>query len=141
MEQRLSLVTLGVADLARAARFYQDLGWRRGNNHAEVAFFQLGGMIFGLFGRKALAADAGLPDEPASRFGGIVLAYNARSRAEVDGVLAEAAAAGATITKPAEDTFWGGYSGCFADPDGHLWEIAWNPDWTIEPDGSVKLGG
>lgn len=140
MEQRLSLVTLGVADLARAARFYQDLGWRRGNNHAEVAFFQLGGMIFGLFGRKALAADAGLPDEPANGFGGIVLAYNARSRAEVDGVLAEAAAAGATITKPAEDTFWGGYSGCFADPDGHLWEIAWNPDWTIEPDGSVKLG-
>lgn len=141
MEQRLSLVTLGVADLGRAARFYQDLGWRRGNNHAEVAFFQLGGMIFGLFGRKALAADAGLPDEPANGFGGIVLAYNARSRAEVDGVLAEAAAAGATITKPAENTFWGGYSGCFADPDGHLWEIAWNPDWTIEPDGSVKLGG
>jgi catechol 2,3-dioxygenase-like lactoylglutathione lyase family enzyme len=140
MEQRLSLVTLGVADLARATRFYQDLGWQRGNDHAEVVFFQLRGMIFALFGRAALAADAGLADAQGSGFGGIVLAYNARTRAEVDAVLAEAAAAGATITKPAADAFWGGYTGCFADPDGHLWEVAWNPAWTIRSDGAITLG-
>ena len=141
MEQRLSLVTLGVADLERARRFYEDgLGWRRDNAHAEVVFFQIGGAILGLFSRKELAADARLADE-GSGFGGIALAYNARSREEVDAVLAEAAAAGATILKPAEDAFWGGYSGYFADPDGHPWEVAWNPDWTILEDGSVKLGG
>ena len=141
MEQRLSLVTLGVADLERARRFYEDgLGWRRGNAHAQVVFFQIGGAILGLFARKELAADARLPDE-GSGFGGIALAYNARSREEVDAVLAEAAAAGATILKPAEDAFWGGYSGYFADPDGHPWEVAWNPEWTILEDGSVKLGG
>jgi uncharacterized protein len=141
MEQRLSLVTLGVADLERARRFYEDgLGWRRGNAHAEVVFFQIGGAILALFSRKALAADGRLPAE-GSGFGGIVLAYNARSREEVDAVLAEATAAGATILKPAEDAFWGGYSGYFADPDGHPWEVAWNPEWTILEDGSVKLRG
>lgn len=141
MEQRLSLVTLGVADLERARRFYEDgLGWRRGNAHAEVVFFQIGGAILGLFSRKELAAEARLPDEGGG-FGGIALAYNARSREEVDAVLAEAAAAGATILKPAEDAFWGGYSGYFADPDGHPWEVAWNPGWTILEDGSVRLGG
>jgi hypothetical protein len=141
MEQRLSLVTLGVADLERARRFYEDgLGWRRGNAHAEVVFFQLGGMVLALFARPALAADAGLEAE-GSGFGGIVLAYNARSRAEVDAVLAEAAAAGARILKPAQDAFWGGYTGCFADLDGHPWEVAWNPEWTILEDGSVRLGG
>jgi len=117
MEQRLSLVTLGVADLERARRFYEDgLGWRRGNDHPEVAFYQIGGAVLALFGRDALAADA-----------------------RVAAVLAEAEAAGATILKPAEDAFWGGYSGYFADPDGHLWEIAWNPDWTLTEDGSVRL--
>ena len=90
-------------------------------------------------GARALAADAGLPEE-GSGFRAIALAYNARSRAEVDAVLAEAAAAGATIPKPAEDAFWGGYSGYFADPDGHLWEVAWNPEWTVLADGSVRLG-
>jgi hypothetical protein len=139
MEQRLSLVTLGVADLDRARRFYEDgLGWRRGNDHAEVVFFQAGGMILGLFSRRALAEDAGLPDDGRG-FGGIALAYNARTRAEVDAVLAEAAAAGAKILKPAHDAFWGGYSGYFADPDGHVWEVAWNPEWTIAADGSVSL--
>ena len=139
MEQRLSLVTLGVADLERSRRFYEDgLGWRRGNAHAEVVFFQLGGAILGLFSRDALAADARLPSA-GSGFGGITLAYNARTRAEVDAVLAEAAAAGAEILKPAEDTFWGGYAGYFADPDGHPWEVAWNPDWTIADDGSIRL--
>jgi uncharacterized protein len=141
MEQRLSLVTLGVADLERSRRFYEDgLGWRRGNAHAEVVFFQLGGLVLALFARSALAADAGL-QAAGSGFGGIALAYNARSRAEVDAVLGEARAAGATILKPAQDAFWGGYSGYFADPDGHPWEVAWNPDWTILDDGSVRLGG
>jgi catechol 2,3-dioxygenase-like lactoylglutathione lyase family enzyme len=140
MEQRLSLVTLGVADLERARRFYEEgLGWRCGNNHPEVVFYQLGGMVLALWGRDALAQDADLPG-PGSGFGGIALAYNARTREEVDAVLAEAAAAGATILKPAEDAPWGGYSGYFADPDGHPWEVAWNPDWTIAADGSVSLG-
>ena len=140
MEQRLSLVTLGVADLERARRFYEDgLGWRRGNNHPEVVFFQIGGAVLALWRRDALAKDAGLPDA-GSGFGGITLAYNARTREEVDAVLAEAEAAGANILKPAEDAFWGGYSGYFADPDGHVWEVAWNPEWTIADDGSVRLG-
>ncbi|MCE3250761.1 MAG: putative Glyoxalase/bleomycin resistance protein/dioxygenase [Geminicoccaceae bacterium] len=140
MEQRLSLVTLGVADLEQSRHFYEDgLGWRRGNAHAEVVFFQLGGAVLALFARSALAADAGLP-AAGSGFGGIALAYNARSREEVDAVLAEAKAAGATILKPAQDAFWGGYSGYFADPDGHPWEVAWNPDWTLAEDGSISLG-
>jgi catechol 2,3-dioxygenase-like lactoylglutathione lyase family enzyme len=139
MEQRLSLVTLGVADLERARRFYEDgLGWRRGNNHPEVVFFQIGGAVLALWRRDALAQDAGLPDA-GSGFGGITLAYNARTREEVDAVLAEAEAAGANILKPAEDAFWGGYSGYFADPDGHVWEVAWNPEWTVAEDGSVRL--
>ena len=140
MEQRLSLVTLGVADLERARRFYEHgLGWRRGNDHPEVVFYQLGGMVLALWGRDALAKDARLP-EVGSGFGGIALAYNARTREEVDAVLAEAEAAGAKILKPAEDAVWGGDSGYFADPDGHLWEIAWNPEWTLAEDGSVRLG-
>jgi uncharacterized protein len=138
MEQRLSLVTLGVADLERSLRFYESLGWRRGNQHAEVVFFQLGGAILALWAREALAADAGMAPE-GSGFTGIALAYNTRSREEVDAVLAEAKAAGATIPKPAEEAFWGGYTGYFADPDGHLWEVAWNPGWTIGEDGGVTL--
>jgi uncharacterized protein len=142
MEQRLSVVTLGVADLEAARRFYEDgLGWQRGNRHAEVVFFQLPGMVLALFSRASLAADAGLPPEaaPASGFGGITLAYNARSREEVDAVMAEAAAAGARILKPAQQAFWGGYSGYFADPDGHPWEIAWNPEWELDGAGRVSL--
>jgi uncharacterized protein len=139
MEQRLSLVTLGVTDVGRARRFYEDgLGWRRGNDHPDVVFFQLGGMVLALWGREALAEDARLPGA-GSGFGGIALAYNTRSREEVDEVLKEAEAAGATILKPAEDTVWGGYSGYFADPDGHLWEVAWNPGWTLAADGSISL--
>lgn len=139
MEQRLSLVTLGVADLARARRFYEEgLGWRRGNDSDEVVFYQLGGIVLALWARRDLAADAQLAD--GGGFGGMALAYNTRSRGEVDAVLAEAAAAGGTVLKPAQETFWGGYAGYFADPDGHPWEVAWNPDWTVEADGSVKLG-
>jgi hypothetical protein len=139
MEQRLSLVTLGVADLNRARRFYEDgLGWVKNNAEAEVAFYQAGGMIVALWSRKDLAADAKTAPE-GSGFRGIALAYNARSRAEVDAVLAEAARAGAAIPKVAEETPWGGYAGYFADPDGHLWEVAHNPIWTIAEDGSVTL--
>lgn len=141
MEQRLSLITLGVADLERSRRFYEEgLGWRRGNDHPEVVFFQLGGLILALWGREALAADGNLRSEPTG-FGGIALAYNTRTREEVDRIMGEAEAAGATILKPAQDTSWGGYAGYFADPDGHPWEVAWNPAWTIEADGSVRLGG
>jgi catechol 2,3-dioxygenase-like lactoylglutathione lyase family enzyme len=139
MEQRLSLVTLGVADLDRARRFYETLGWRRSNKEAEVVFFQAGGMVLALWSRDSLAEDARVP-AAGSGFRGIALAYNTRSRAEVDAVLAEAKAAGGQILKPAEDAFWGGYTGYFADPDGHLWEVAWNPDWTITEDGGTRLG-
>jgi len=139
MEQRLSLVTLGVADLDLSLRFYEALGWKRGNENPSVVFFQLNGMILGLWSRSALAEDAGLaPNERG--FGGITLAYNARSKKDVDAVLAEAEHAGARILKPAKDTFWGGYSGYFADPDGHPWEVAWNPGWAITSEGDVKLG-
>jgi predicted lactoylglutathione lyase len=139
MEQRLSLVTLGVADLERSRRFYEALGWRRTGDQAEVVFFQAGGMVLGLWSRDSLAEDARVP-AAGSGFRGIALAYNTRSREEVDLVLDEAKAAGATIPKPAEEAFWGGYAGYFADSDGHLWEVAWNPHWTIAEDGSVRLG-
>jgi catechol 2,3-dioxygenase-like lactoylglutathione lyase family enzyme len=138
MEQRLSVVTLGVRDLERARRFYEALGWRRRNTHAEVVFFQTGGMVVALFGREALAADAAVA-EAGSGFSGVVLAYNTRTREEVDAVLAEAEAAGGSVRKLGQNAFWGGYTGCFADPDGHLWEVAWNPEWTLLEDGSVQL--
>jgi predicted lactoylglutathione lyase len=139
MEQRLSLVTLGVADLNRSRRFYEALGWRRHGAHAEVVFFQAGGMVLALWSRQALAADAKVPAE-GSGFRGIALAYNTRTREEVDAVLDEAKAAGAAIPKPAEKASWGGYTGYFADPDGHLWEVAWNPEWKMAADGSIRLG-
>ena len=138
MEPRISLITLGVADMARARRFYEALGWHASGPGEGVTFFQAGGMILSLYGRAELAADAHLPD-PGSGFGGIALAQNVRERADVDRVLEEARAAGGTILKPAEEVFWGGYSGYFADPDGHPWEIAWNPGFTIQEDGSVRL--
>jgi len=144
MEQRLSLVTLGVRDLAQARKFYeQGLGWTRsGGVEGEVAFYQLGGMILGLWGRDELAGDARLklaPVTPGESFGGLALAYNTRNEAAVDAVLREAAAAGGTILKPGEKTVWGGYAGYFADPDGHPWEVAHNPFWTLREDGSVSM--
>jgi catechol 2,3-dioxygenase-like lactoylglutathione lyase family enzyme len=138
MEQRLSLVTLGVNDLQRSLRFYEALGWTRGNKDAEVVFFQLNDMILALWPRESLAADAGI-DADGSGFSGIALAYNTRSREEVDGVLAEAKTAGGRLVKSAHDTFWGGYSGYFSDPDGHLWEVAHNPFWEVTASGGVKL--
>ncbi len=139
MEQRLSLVTLGVADLEQSQRFYEALGWKRGNENPAVAFFQLNGLILALWSRSALAEDARLALNERG-FGGIALAYNARSKKDVDAVLAEAQRAGARILKPAKDTHWGGYSGYFADPDGHPWEVAWNPGWKISKKGEMTLG-
>jgi catechol 2,3-dioxygenase-like lactoylglutathione lyase family enzyme len=139
MEQRLSLVTLGVADLARSARFYEDgLGWRRGTDDEGVVFFQMPGMVLSLYPRAALAEDVGVA-ELAPAPAAMTLAYNARSRDEVDKVMAKAVASGAALVKAAKDAFWGGYSGYFADPDEHLWEVAFNPFWEIDEQGGVKL--
>ncbi len=138
MEHRLSLVTLGVADLARARAFYASLGWRAsGDPDADVAFFQAGGMVLALWSRASLAADSGIEDSPG--WGGVTLAHNVRSAAEVDAVIEEARTAGAEITREPGETFWGGYSGVFTDPDGHPWEVAHNPRWTIGEDGSVTI--
>ncbi|MGE0210412.1 MAG: VOC family protein [Parvibaculaceae bacterium] len=138
MEQRVSLVTLGVRDIEKSRSFYEALGWKRGNTHAEVAFFQAGGMVVALWDRKELAKDAGVSDTGAE-FSGMALAYNTRSREQADQVLAEAERAGGRILKPGTETPWGGYSGYFSDPDGHLWEVAWNPEWFLSDDGRVTL--
>jgi catechol 2,3-dioxygenase-like lactoylglutathione lyase family enzyme len=138
VEQRISLVTLGVADLPRAKAFYEALGWR-GQEVEETVFFQAGGLAVVLWGRAALAADSGVEDTGADGFGGLALAHNVRSRDEVDAVLAEAAAAGATLTRPAAETFYGGYAGCFTDLDGHVWEVAHNPGFALGPDGSLTV--
>jgi catechol 2,3-dioxygenase-like lactoylglutathione lyase family enzyme len=139
MEQRLSLVTLGVADLARARAFYEALGWTTGASPADdVVFFQAGGMIVALWSREQLAEDSVVED--SGGWGGVTLAHNVRSPEEVDAVIAEAEQAGATIVRPGAATFWGGYSGVFLDPDGHPWEVAHNPRWTIAEDGSTRLG-
>ena len=139
MEQRVSLITLGVRDLATARDFYEALGWKSGAAPADdVVFFQAGGMIVALWGREQLAEDTAVQD--SGGWGGVTLAYNTRSPAEVDAVLAEAEAAGATIPRAGAETFWGGYSGVFVDPDGHAWEVAHNPSWTVAADGSVSLG-
>jgi hypothetical protein len=139
MEQRLSLITLGILDLERARNFYEALGWKTGASpDDDVAFFQAGGMIVALWGRAKLAEDSAVTE--GSGWGGITLAYNTRSQKEVDEVIEEARAAGATIGREPAETFWGGYSAVFIDPDGYPWEVAHNPNWTIEEDGSVKLG-
>jgi catechol 2,3-dioxygenase-like lactoylglutathione lyase family enzyme len=140
MEQRLSFVTLGVRDVARSRLFYCDgLGWRQSRaGDANVAFIDAGGVVLALFGRSALAADAGIADD-GSGFSGLALAHNVREKHEVDRVLATAAAAGARLVKPAQDAFWGGYSGYFADPDGFLWEVAWNPFFPLDAAGKVTL--
>jgi uncharacterized protein len=140
MEQRVSLITLGVRDLARARAFYEAIGWR--TNAApddDVVFFQAGGMIVALWGRDQLAEDTGVEDDGAG-WDGITLAYNTRSPEEVDAVVQEVAGAGGIVLRPGAETFWGGYSGSFADPEGHPWEVAHNPHWTLAEDGSVSLG-
>jgi catechol 2,3-dioxygenase-like lactoylglutathione lyase family enzyme len=138
VEQRLSLVTLGVEDVDRARSFYEALGWQSPCEHgSDVAFFQAGGMAFALWSRALLAEDSGVAD--GRGWGGVTLAHNVRSAADVDAVLAEAERAGATIARPGAETFWGGYSGVFVDPEGHPWEVAYNPHWTLEDDGSIRI--
>ena len=139
MEQRVSLITLGVDDIDRASAFYEALGWR-GQRVEDTVFFQAGGQAVVLWGRDDLARDAGMPaDGDRPTFGGIALAQNVRSRDEVDDVLAAAGRAGARITSPASETFYGGYAGYFSDPDGHLWEVAFNPGFPLADDGSLTL--
>lgn len=139
MEQRLSLVTLGVADLELSRTFYRNLGWKEGPGSSdEVVFFQVNGMVVALWDRETLAEDSTVED--TGSWGGVTLAYNTRSQSQVDAILEEAQFAGATIGRQGAETFWGGYSGVFIDPDGHPWEVAHNPGWTIDDDGNVSLG-
>ena len=138
MQQRLSLITLGVGDLQRARRFYEALGWMtRADQGDDVVFFQAGGMVVALWDRAKLAEDSAVAD--SGGWGGVTLAYNTRSSEEVDSVIEEARTAGGTIGREPGETFWGGYSGVFIDPDGHPWEVAHNPRWRIEEDGSLTL--
>src|SRR3954471_14053854 len=142
MDQRMSLITLGVADVSRAQQFYEALGWKMDggvdNEDDHVAFFQAApGFIVALWGRGKLAADSCVED--SGGWGGVTLAYNVSSPEEVDAVIEEARAAGARIGREPAPTFWGGYSGLFADPDGHPWEVAHNPHWTLAPDGSLTI--
>jgi uncharacterized protein len=139
VRQRLSLVTLGVVDLARARAFYEALGWRGvGGTGGDPVFFQAGGMIVALWDRTLLAADTRVEDNGG--WGGITLAHNVGSRQEVDSVTEEARAAGATVAREPADVFWGGYTSMILDPDGHPWEIAHNPGWPLDEDGGVRLG-
>jgi len=139
MEQRVSIITLGVRNLERSKSFYERLGWRRGMTKSEgIAFFQAGRIALALFPREELARDANITDD-GQGFRGFSLAYNTRQREEVDAVIAEAEAAGATVLKSAEEAFWGGYSGYFADPDGFVWEVAWNPFFEIAADGGIRI--
>jgi hypothetical protein len=139
VKQRVSLITLGVADLGRARTFYEALGWRTGAGpEDDVVFFQAGEMVLALWDRARLAEDSGVVD--GGGWGGATLALNLAYPAEVDATIEEARAAGATIPREPAETFWGGYSGVFVDPDGHPWEVAHNPHWTITDDGGVRLG-
>jgi uncharacterized glyoxalase superfamily protein PhnB len=141
MEQRVSLITLGVADVSRAQAFYEGLGWRRDGGADDdtdhIAFFQAGGMIVALWDRAKLAEDSCVDD--SGGWGGVTLAYCVSSREEVRAVIEQARARGATIGREPGETFWGGYDGIFIDPDGHPWEVAHNPSWTLHADGTVSL--
>jgi catechol 2,3-dioxygenase-like lactoylglutathione lyase family enzyme len=139
MEPRISLITLGVADIARARAFYEALGWTASSaSTPEVVFFHGSGPVLALWARAALAEDAEVEDRP-SGFSGVALAYNARSEAEVDEVFAQAVKLGAQAVKIPRKTFWGGYAGYFADPDWHLWEIAFNPSFALDEEGHLTL--
>jgi hypothetical protein len=138
MDQRLSVVTLGVRDLTNARAFYEALGWKTGAGpDDDVVFFQAGGLVFALWDRGLLAEDSTVQD--SGGWGGVTLAYNVRSPQEVDAVIDEARKAGATIGREPAETFWGGYSAVFVDPEGHPWEVAHNPHWAVRDDGSVEL--
>ena len=138
MEPRVSLITLGVADVTRSREFYERLGWV-GQEVQETVFVQAGALALVLWSREKLAADGGIADDGADGFGGIALAHNVRSNEEVDEIVAAAHAAGAIVTKPPDVTFYGGYSGYFTDPDGHAWEIGHNPGFSLAPDGSITI--
>ena len=140
MDQRISLITLGVADLSRAKDFYRALGWRpSADSPDDVAFYQAGGMVLALWDRGKLAEDSVRSD--SGGWGGVTLAYNARSPEDVDALIAEVRKAGGVIGREPAQTFWGGYSAIFIDPDGHPWEVAHNPGWTLRDDGTVSLAG
>jgi len=139
MEPRLTLVTLGVGDVQRARGFYERMGFVAiGPSDGSVAFLPAGSVVLALWGREALAEDAAVEDNRTG-FSGVALAHNVRSEAEVDAVLAEAAAAGGRVVKPAQRAFWGGYTGYFADPDSHLWEVAYNPGFPLDAEGRIQL--
>jgi len=139
MDQRITLITLGVADLGRSRRFYEALGWQRSVKGAEsVAFYQAGGAVLSLYPLKNLAEDVELTAD-GSGFRGMSIAINMRTRGEVDTAINEAKQAGASLIRAAKDVFWGGYVGYFADPDGHMWEIAWNPTFAMTEDGRLVL--
>ena len=137
MEQRISLITLGVAEVAAAKAFYERLGWTVGMYVEDTAFFQVGGLIVSLWSRQKLAEDSAVTD--GGGWGGVALAHNVRSPSEVDRVLEEARAAGATISREPGPTFYGGYAGVFLDPDGHPWEVAHNEGFPLAEDGSISL--
>jgi uncharacterized protein len=137
MEQRISLITLGVADVSAARAFYERLGWRVAMDIEETVFFQAGGLVVTLWGREKLASDSGVEDPGG--WGGVTLAHNVRSRDEVDRIVEDARAAGALITREPAETFYGGYAGVFADPDGHTWEVAHNPGFTLRENGDLVL--
>ncbi len=138
MDPRISVITLGVDDLERARSFYESLGWHsRCPSGSDVVFFQAGAMVFALWSRVSNAQDSGV--ELGNGYGGVTLAYNVSAPSEVDELIAQAREAGAAITREPGETFWGGYSGVFLDPDGYPWEIAHNPGWKLEPDGAVTL--
>ncbi|MGH3733032.1 MAG: VOC family protein [Acidimicrobiales bacterium] len=137
MDQRLSLITLGVHDLARSRAFYEALGWRSESTGDDVVFFQALGMVVALWDRTSLAADSVVVD--TGGWGGVTLAYNVDSPEAVDATLFEAKRAGACIGRAGAPTFWGGYSGVFIDPDGHPWEVAHHPDWPLATDGSLSM--
>jgi catechol 2,3-dioxygenase-like lactoylglutathione lyase family enzyme len=139
MDQRVSVITLGVRDLKRARAFYEALGWKtRAGADADIVFFQAGGLIFTLWDRANLAEDSAVVDEGG--WGGVTLAHCVASVEEVDAVTEQARAAGAEIGREPGDTFWGGYDSVFIDPDGHPWEVAYNPHWALHADGTVELG-
>ena len=145
MQTRLSIVTLGVADVARATAFYIRLGFERtAASNEHITFMKAGGVALALFGRRALADDVGLPAHAPGvtapgAFAAVTLAHNVRSEAEADVVLAEVVAAGARLLKPGQQAFWGGYSGYFSDPDGHIWEVAFNPFFPLDAQGQVQI--
>lgn len=143
MQPRASIITLGVADVAKARRFYEALGFKASAaSQASITFFDAGGIVLALYGRAALAEDAhvaAIAPTAQQGFSGVTIAHNCRSEAEVDAVLAHAVKIGASLKKPAQKVFWGGYSGYFADPDGHLWEVAYNPHFAFDAAGRLRL--